>query len=369
MPGLFRKLLLALAAAAFLSNAVVCWKVYRHEPLREAASRALMAERSSFFFDSSLAEPVPVSALKLAIAAGADQDLAIRLEGLAAYAALFAATFFFLRARFGWACAVMGAMLAGANPYLGYYAVRGSSHIYALLFLVVFWGFVSARPLSRGAALAAGLAGGLACLSRMDSAWALLLMAALAWAVERKAFPLKQAGLALGLAFVLVLPYAAWQRHNYGNALYAQELGLRRWANLDRFGYDPAAVRPQGPLGPAAFLFRNGPAGALSGSFGGLGRALAYELPRAFYYKPMLVFVFLGFYAAFALRKDPLTVFAAGALLPVLPIAGIDQVSGVGGIELRYYLPALWALCAAAGLGLQETLDWAEARMKEGKKG
>lgn len=368
MPGLFRRLLLALAVGAFISNAAVCWKVYRSTPLKEAASRPLMAERSSFFFDSSLAEPVPVFALKLAMAAGADPDAAIRLEGLAVYAALFFSTIFVLRSRLGWECAVMGAFLAGANPYMGYYAMQGSSHLYALLFLVLSWFYLGERPLSLRAALLAALFGGLACLSRLESFPTLLLIAGLTWAAERGAFPLKRAALALGLALALALPYVVWQKASYGNSFYAQELGLRRWANLDRFGYDPGAQRPQGPLTVSSFLLRDGAAGAVKGAFGGLGRAFGRELPRAFYYTPMLVFVFLGFYAAFALRKDQLLAFAGAVLLPVLPVAGIDQVSVTGGIELRYYLPVIWGLCAMAGLGLQETLAWAAARLAEGKR-
>jgi hypothetical protein len=78
------------------------------------------------------------------------------------------------------------------------------------------------------------------------------------------------------------------------------------------------------------------------------------------HYKALIVLVFLGVYAAFALRKDRLLIFAAAALLPVLPLAAIKQVTATGGIELRYYLPAFWSLCALAGLGLQETVDWAE---------
>jgi hypothetical protein len=71
---------------------------------------------------------------------------------------------------------------------------------------------------------------------------------------------------------------------------------------------------------------------------------------------------FLGAYAAFALKKDAPLVFLAAALLPVLPLAPIRQAS-TGGIEPRYYLWTLWALCALAGLGLQETLAWSEARL------
>jgi len=362
LPGLFRKLFYILATCALVSNIAVCWKVYRHEPLREAASRALMAERASFFYDSALAEPVPVLALKLAMAAGADPDAALRAEGLAVYAALFALTFFVLYSRFGWMCAGLGAFFVGANPYMGYYAMQGSSHLYALCFLLLFWHYSGVRPFSARSSLLAGLFAGLACLSRLDAAWALLLLAGLGWALNRRGEALKHAAIALGLAFALTLPYAAWQKAHYGNFFYAQELGLRRWANLDAFGYVPGA-RPQGPLGPAAFLFRAGPAGAFSGLFSGLGRAFAYELPRVFYYKFLMVFVFLGVYAAFALKKDPLLVLLAAALLPVLPLAAIKQVSVTGGIELRYYLWSLWGLCALAGLGMQETMAWAESRL------
>jgi len=361
----FRNIIFALALMALSYNIAVCWRVFRHEPLREAASRSLMAERSSFFYDSSLAEPLPVFLLKPAMAAGADPDAAVRLEGLAVFALIFFSTIFVLRARFGAFCAGMAALLVGANPYLGYYAMQGSSHLYALFFLLLFWHYNDAPQPSRRSILLAGLYGGLACLSRIDAAWALLILAALSWAGRRQAAQLKAAGLALGAAFVLALPYAAVQKAHYGNLFYSQELELRYLANIDRYGYMPAVAVPQGPMGPAAFVFRNGAAGAFSGMFSGLGRALAYELPRVFYYKFLLVLVFLGFYAAFALKKDPLLFFMAAAVLPVLPLAAIRQVPAAGGLELRYYLLPLWGLCALAGLGFQEILAWVENGITE----
>ena len=94
---------------------------------------------------------------------------------------------------------------------------------------------------------------------------------------------------------------------------------------------------------------------------GGLGRALSHELPRSFYYSFLFVPVFLGIYAVFVLKKYELLFFFAAALLPALPLAAIKQVPATGGIELRYYLWAMWALCALAGLGFQEILEWAQA--------
>lgn len=355
-----RGTLLLLACAALLLNFVASSRTYGAKPLREAASRSLMAANSSWFYDSGLAEPVPVAALKLAMAVKADPEKAVRAQGLALFALLFAATLFTLHRRFGPAAAIFAALFLAANPFLGYYATQGSSQLFALFFLLLFWHYFDSPAGGRRHALLAGLWGGLACLSRLDAALPLLTVAALTLAVRRGALPLKESLLALGLALLLVLPYAARQKAEHGNFLYAQELSLRRWANIDSFGYEPGADRPQGPLGTAGFLLRDGPAGALRDAFSGLGRSLSYELPRIIHYKVLIVLVFLGVYAAFALGKYRLLVFAAAALLPLLPVADIKQVPSTGGIELRYYLSALWALCALAGLGLQETMDWGE---------
>jgi hypothetical protein len=241
--------------------------------------------------------------------------------------------------------------------------MQGASHIYALFFLLLFWHYFDSPAGGRRHALLAGLYGGLACLSRLDAGLVLLVIAALSWATHRRAFALKEAGLSLGLALLLALPYVVYQRVQFGGFFYAQELGLRRWANIDRFGYEPGAVRPQGPLGTGDFLLRNGPAGAVQDAFNGLGRSLAYELPRTLYYKFLIVLLFLGAYAAFVLKKDRLLFFLAAAIIPILPLAAINQVPATGGIELKYYLWALWALCALAGLGFQEILAWIEDRI------
>ncbi|OGR51621.1 MAG: hypothetical protein A2049_09965 [Elusimicrobia bacterium GWA2_62_23] len=354
-----------LAAAALAANITASWKVYRQEPLREAASRSLFAANSSFFYDSGLAEPLPVFTLKLAMAAGAPPDAALRAQGLAVLALLGLVTFLVLRRRFGETAAVMAALFLGANPYFGFYAMQGGSHLYSLLFLLLFWHYFDLPGGGRREALLAGLAGGLACLSRLDAGWALLLLAACSLAARREKTRLLPAALALGLALLLTLPYLAWQKAKYSNAFYAQELSLRRWANVDSYGYAPGAPYQAAPLGPAAFVFRNGASGALQSFFSGLGRAFSYELPRTVYYKFLFVLVFVGGYAAFTLKRDWLLFFLAAALLPVLPLATIKQVPAAGGIELRYYLWAAWALFALAGLGFQELLALLERRLQK----
>ena len=349
-PSFFLGILTLLMLAALTYSVTASWKVYRHEPLAEAASRSLMAVNSSFFYDSGLAEPLPVFSLKLAMAAGADPDTAVRAWGMAVFIALVLVTVFVLRRRFGGQCAIMAALFLAANPFMCYYAMQGGSHLYALLFLVLFWHYFDPPEPSRKAALLAGLYGGLACLSRLDASWA----------VRRGRFGLKAAGLSLGLALALTLPYTLYQRAEYGNSLYAQELGLRRWANIDKYAYGSWAGAPKGPLSVPGYLFRDGALAAARSAFRGLGRSFSYELPRTLYYKPLLVFLFLGTYSAFILKKDRLLFFLAAALLPALPLAAVKQVPSTGGIEPRYYLWSLWALCGLVGLGFQETLSWVE---------
>jgi hypothetical protein len=357
-------IMFSFAVASVLINAAVSWKGYRAKPLREAASRSLLASGSRWLFDSGMSEPLPVAALKPAMALGADPDAAVRAEGLAAMFALAGVTLFVLRGRFGEMAAYVALFFFGGNPYLGYYAMQGGAHLYALIFLLLFWHFSSSPERTLKNAAVAGLCGGLACLSRLDAAWALLIISALQAGLGGRP-ALRSAGLALGLAFLLVLPYAAYQKAHYGNSLYAQEVALGRWADIARYGYGPHEGPAAGPLSPAAFLLRDGPAGALQAAFSGLGRAFAYDIPLAVHFAPAIALAFLGIYAAFALGKYGPLVFLAAVFLPVLPLAAVKQVPSSGGIEPRYYLWTAWAFCALAGLGLQETLVWLDAQLAE----
>jgi len=128
-PRVFLGLLSLLAFTTLTYSVLASWKIYRNEPLGEAASRSLQAGSSSFFYDSGLAEPLPVFALKLAMAAGAAPEAAVRAEGLAVFSALIFLTIFVLRGRFGGLCAVMAALFLAANPYMCYYAAQGGSHL------------------------------------------------------------------------------------------------------------------------------------------------------------------------------------------------------------------------------------------------
>ena len=99
-----------------------------------------------------------------------------------------------------------------------------------------------------------------------------------------------------------------------------------------------------------------------------MGASFGAALPRVFYYKFLIVLLFLGVYFAFSLKIYALLFFFAASLAPLLPLAAIAQVPVTGGIELRYYLVPLWVLCAFAGLGLQESLVWGINELMERKK-
>lgn len=354
-------LLGVLVLVTLMYNVTACWRIYRQAPLREAASRSLMAANSRFFYDSGLVEPLPVFALKVPMLLGADPDTAVRIEGLLLFGLITGFTFLILRRLYGVTAGLMAAALVAGNPYFGIYAMQGSSLLFALLFLLLFWNYADPDRLNARRALAAGIFGGLACLSRMDSVWFLMLHTFFFLFIKRRNFNFRAAALALGAAFLLLLPYLAWQKAQYGNSLYAQELSLRRWANTDSRSRFPGLPLLREPLSVPGFLLRDGAAGAVTGFFKGLGRGLSYELPKAVYYKFILVFAFLGFYASFISRRDALPVFFASALLPVMFLAGISVVRATGGIALCYFLAGAWAVCAAAGLGLQEAAGWSEA--------
>ena len=352
------KIVAALAAVTLAFNLYTCWQAYRRAPLREAASRPLLAASSSYFFDSGMAEPVPVFAVKALAAAGLDPDTAVRAGGMAAWAACSLLLFLLLRRRCGDLAGLLAGMFAAMNPYLGFYAMQGDSHLFALVFLLPFWHFADPKALTPERAALAGLLAGLACLGRLDSCWFALLVLALYGALARSRAWLKAAALTLGVALLVCAPYLAWQKARTGNFLYAQELSLRRWANLEKYGPRPEVPVETAPLSAAGFVFRDGALAAARGAFSGLGRSLSYEAPKVVYYKLIIVMAFVGFYAAFALKFDALLVLAAAAYLPVLPMAALPEVHPDGGLSLRYYLPMLCALCALAGAGFQELLRW-----------
>ncbi|OGS12065.1 MAG: hypothetical protein A2234_07155 [Elusimicrobia bacterium RIFOXYA2_FULL_58_8] len=364
-PKFTNGLLLGLTLIALFYSLTLSWRVFGQVPLREAASRSVMAANSKLFYDSGVCEPLPVFLLKAALAAGANPEVAVRAEGLAVFAAVAIVTIVILRRRCGAVAGMLAAFFLAATPYMGYYAMLGDSHLYAIFFLLLFWHYYDPSRVTLRRAAWAGLYGALACLSRLDSFWIIILVVTLFAALDFRNFNYKAAGVSFFLAAVLVCPYLVYQRVQYKNALYAQELGLRRWANLSKDGSGYAGPAETGPLSVPGFIFRDGAAGALRGVVAGLGRSLFYELPKVVYYKSLMVLVFLGFYAAFALKKYALPVFFLAAFLPVLALAPIPEIPSTGGIALRYYLCAFWALCALAGMGLQEVLIWANRRMSD----
>ena len=347
-----------LVFAALALNIIVSCKLYFVAPLGEAGSWAAAV----------FAPPLPVFALKIFMFAGLGLRAALMVCGFSAFSALVLFTLFAFGKRYGAMAGSMAALFTAANPYFGYYAVKSSSNLYAALFLALFWHYNSSEHKTLKPSFLAGLFGGLALLSRLDCAFVLALLVLFALVSNLRLERVKAAAVSLSLACLIAAPYLVYQKKQYHNFFYSQELSLRRWANIDNDGYKPSPGMEQEPLSLGGFVRRNGAAGFARASFKGLGAAFGATLPRVFYYKFLIVLLFLGVYFAFSLNVYNLLFFFAASLIPLLPLAAIAQIPATGGIEPRYYLVTLWALCAFAGLGLQELLVWGAKELLELKK-
>lgn len=351
---------------ALYINSTASWKAFRETPLVEAATRHEAAAGSSFFFDSGLFEPVPVFALKAAMWLGVSPGSAVRAQGIALFCMTGFITLAMARRRYGELAGMMGAMFFAANPFMGYYAMQGDSHLFALLFMIFFWRIFNPADLTPRRAVIAGIWGGLACLSRADSAWFILLCVPFYALFYRAQFKPKLAALALGVSLAVFTPYLAYQKASFGGFLHGQELRLKQWSVRSE------AARPAGgpeTLSVTGFLFREGPARAAGYFSSGLVRVLSYELPRGVYYKIVIPFIFLGFYALFGAGRHDLAVFFLASLVPILPLASSGAAEA--GLAQRFLLAPAWALFLAGGFGMQWSAELLQKKAVEyfgGKK-
>jgi len=357
---------LSLFLLFFLLVAVGCnifgsWVIFRHGALlNEAAVRPRLAAESRWFYDSGNYEPVPVGALKILSPFDFSPDAAVRAEGMALAVLIIAAVFVSVKRKWGEQTAVFSAFLLGINPYLAIYAMKGSTVLFSLFFLLLFWLFARPGTLTLKRAAAAGFFAGLACLSRMDSVWPLLLYALFSARVCVKAGKLKETAAAAVTALLLVSPYLIYQKAHFGNALYGQETGLTRLVNAEVRKYLPGTELIKEPVALGEFLTRYGFRDAVAAPFRGAYRLLTFELPKSLYGqsalgKFTLLLAFLGLYFSFRRSDYDFPVLFLSFFIPVCFIAEIPQISDTSGIRVSYMLPSAAAVCAMAGYGFTES--------------
>jgi hypothetical protein len=302
-------------------------------------------------------EPAPVFPVKVLVGAGIPVPLAAKITGLSAFAGLVWLTLVFLRKRYGEAACAIGALLLAANPYFGYYAVKGPGEIFPLLFFLAFWRFVEKKDFSIKNICLAAVCAALAALSKIIFL-AFIFGALGLWALEERSAKCARFALSCALiAFAMASPYLIYQKLEFGSALSLQDNLLGQWRNIELEGPAAAALFKGPPLGPMEFIFGEGPRRSCAVFASGARKIFVSGLPELAYYHVELFFGLLGLAMLFVKKHRPFASLAFLFLLPVAFIAAGDQVAVVGGIEPRFYLGVFWLVCCYAGFAFQELLE------------
>lgn len=350
------RMLLFLALSALFLNIFTCIKVYADAPINERASRPLIAAAANLFYNSGPLEPVPVAALRLPMLITKANPVKIqRIEGCIVLVLLFIVLTKTLSYRISRTAAFYSAIIFAGIPWVGYYAMTGSSFLFAMLFLLLYWDFADTARLNNMRAFWAGVFAAAACLSCTESIFFVLINTIFFLPEYKSGKLLKKLALTWLVLLFFAAPYYIWQGAKFGNIFYGQEMGLTRLINAEiqntnanKNFIEQAITLPQ-------FLLRDGLYAGLKAPFTGLLRALSYEFPRAVYYKLAMFLAFLGFYFAFVNEKKAIYSLFLSAFIPICFFAGMNIVSDIGGIPLEYYLPALLGVTAASGYGLMES--------------
>ncbi|OGS52792.1 MAG: hypothetical protein A3J79_03945 [Elusimicrobia bacterium RIFOXYB2_FULL_62_6] len=343
---------LALVAAALYWNLSASWESYSGAHLSDPGGYPEMARASRFFYDSGMREPVPIFLTKAMLALGAGDDASVRFATALVFAAAVLLTAFLAGRLYGRAAGLAAALLFALNPYAGYYAVQGVSNLTSGLFMMLFWfALAKGEPSARGAVLA-GLAGALCMLTRLENILVVLLSLCAFAALDLSRPRLKACAAAAAVSLLLTLPYLVHQYRAFGSPVYSHAMAARFWQNTEQNG--PLSVNRYdgGPMGISAFVFRKGAAGAAADLLKSYLKSFFHYIPRLLHWKLLSPVLLAGLFFLFR-KKDWFTLLLLPVLLlPIAFISTINQVSAGSGIELRFYLNALWLLCVYCGAGI-----------------
>lgn len=339
--------LLALCWSLFSS-----WILYSRAPLSDPGGYPALAKASRFFYDSGEREPAPIFLTKAMLAFGAEDDSSVRLATSLVFAAAVLLTVFLAGGIYGRLAGIAAAFLFALNPYAGYYAVQGVSNLTSGLFLLLFWYALAKGGEVRLRAVFVGLAGALCMLTRLENILIVLAALGVFAALDLSKRQLKLCAAAAAISLALTLPYLLYQYRAFGNPVYSHAMAARFWLNTERNGPHSGNRYDGGPMGISAFVFRKGAAGAAADLLKAYLKSSLHYIPRLLYYKALLLVLLPGLFFLFK-RKDWFTLLLLPLLiLPTAFISTINQVSAGSGVELRFYLNALWLLCVWCGAGI-----------------
>ena len=329
------------------------WMLYSRAGLSDPGGYPEMARASHYFYDSGIREPVPIFLTKAMLAFGAGDDRSVRLATALVFATAVMSTIFLVGGIYGRAAGLAAALIFALNPYAGYYAVQGVSNLTSGLFLLLFWFLLAKGGEFRLRAVFVGLAGALCMLTRLENILVVLAALGLFAALDASKRRLKFCAAAAAISLLFTLPYLLYQYRAFGNPVYSHAMAARFWQNTERNGPHSEDRYSGGPMSVSAFIFRKGPARASADLLKAYGKSFFHYIPRLLYYKLLLLPLLLaGLFFLFR-KKDHFTLLLLPALiLPITFISAINQVSAGSGIELRFYLNALWLLCVYCGEGI-----------------
>ncbi len=347
-----------LVFAALLVNISIGWRSYPGPTDGTAASyRAYGWAYGRITGAIGFREPAPVFPVRLLQSAGVPVPLGAKICGVAAFAILVFLTLVFIRKRYGAIAGAIGALFLAASPYFCYYAVRGPGEILPILFFLGFWHFIEKDDLSFKNLAAAALCAALAALSKIIFFFFVLAGLAIWVLNDRFAKRLRFACYSALLVCALISPYLAAQASVFGRPFSLQENILRQWRNTAIEGPILEAPFSGGPLGPAQFMFGEGPRRSAVRFASGLKEVFLSGLPELAFYKIELFFGLLGLVFLFMKKSRHFASLFFIFILPTAFIAAAEQLPAGGGIESRFYLGAFWLACAYAGFGFQELLE------------
>lgn len=323
-------------------------------PLSDPAGYPGFAKASRYFFDSGGREPLQIFLVKIALKIIADEKLALRLLSLLATQAAFIAAVIWCRWVWGFWAAAAAALALAQNRIAGFYSTTGYNMVtYSFFVLLWFLIFLHPQPTKRKA-LALGITGGLASLTRLEGLLAVCLAHAVwAWPWKKNWHPL---ALALGLTWGITAPYLLTQKLTTGHFLSSHTPHAGFW----RVRQAPASPKPnQHPEASWHSLWtQQGLGPALSQTTKGFVLGFFSYLPRLWQgasWAAALALAGLFFLWRHGNRKI-LLVFAC-FIAPVAIILPLDQIKPGSGAELRFALPLLWPTALLAGYGLSSILN------------
>ncbi|MCG2726266.1 MAG: glycosyltransferase family 39 protein [Elusimicrobia bacterium] len=355
----------SLVFVALIYNLTVSWKVFSNIPLSDPASYPEIAKVSKFFYDTGIREPVQIYIVKFFMLFGLNDILSVR-AATTLIAAFFGVLLFrFIFKRYGFTASMVAGFVFAANPYMGYYSLQGVNNLTSGFFLMLFVYFLTKKEYGRGNLIYTSLFAALSMLTRLENILIVFLILASFVLINFSKTKLRFSLLIFAFSFVAVLPYPLHQAYKYKSPTHSHNMAARFWTNTEKNGPRSVQRYKDGPMSISGFLFRDGISGAALSLGKGYFKSFFHYIPRILYYKTAFFLFILGFIVTVLRKKYFLASLLPIMILPVVFIAGIDQISKGSGIELRFYINVLWLLGIYAGLGVNTVAVYANKKLEK----